>query len=119
MFLGALGPVHTLDDWNTYQAASVFGGFSGNTFIFMKQIMDWFIAQGLDEKTARCLVAETLRGNAEAILQSPLSMEELISTVATKGGITAHGANILETNEADKAWDAALDAIDRKIKTKR
>lgn len=115
-FLGALGPVHVIDDWDTYQTASTFGGFSGNTFIFMKQIIDWFIAQNLDEETARQLVAETLRGNAEAILQSPLSMEELISSIATSGGITEYGATSLEQHGADKAWKAALNAINNKIK---
>ena len=116
-FLKALGPVHTFTDWNSYQTASVFGGFSGNTFIFMKQIIDWFISQGLDDITAKNLIAETLRGNAEALLQSPLSVDELISTVATPGGITARGAISLKNDGADKAWHDALNAISQKIKS--
>ncbi|MBZ0217105.1 MAG: NAD(P)-binding domain-containing protein, partial [Fimbriimonadaceae bacterium] len=106
-FLETLGPIHIFTDRRSYETASVFGGFSGATFSFMGQIIDWFADHGVDPQTARDLVAQTLRGNAEAILQSKQPMGQIIDGIATRGGITELANATLAAHDNRAAWHAA------------
>lgn len=110
-FFSPLGPVHAYDDEATFRAASAFGGFSGMSFSWMKQLVDWFIAHGLEVDDARRLVAETLKGNAEVLLADAAPLDDLIAGIATPGGLTELGNRILEEGGATAAWQAALDAV--------
>ncbi|MBM3521295.1 MAG: hypothetical protein FJX63_11130, partial [Alphaproteobacteria bacterium] len=85
--LEKLGPVHVLNDARAYGAASVMGAFSGMSILMMGEAMAWFENQGLTAGEARRLVAETLKGNAEVMLQSPLPAADVARGVVTPGGI--------------------------------
>ena len=113
-FLRMLGPVHIMDDWQDFTTAAVFGGFSGMSFSFMADIINWFINQGLDQETARKLVAQTLIGNASALLDNQQDLNQLIDSIATKGGITELGISNIKNSRDD--WQKALDAISTRIK---
>lgn len=114
-FLETLGPVHGFADWSSYEVASVFGGFSGATFSFFEQIMQWFISKGIAPETARNLVAQTVRGNAQAILESEDPMAQILDGIATKGGISELAISTLSSRGADKAWGHALDEVFKRI----
>ncbi len=113
-FLQMLGPVHIMDSWQDFEIASVFGGFSGMSFSFMTDIINWFISQGLNPITARKLVAQTLIGNASALLNYPQDLNQLIDSIATKGGITELGVSNIKNSRDD--WQKALDAIAVRVK---
>lgn len=115
-FLSSLGPVIPIETADVFEAATVFGGFSGATFAFMAEITAWFEAKGLPEELARNLVAQTLRGNAAVVASSEMSMVDISKGVATPGGITEKCVTTLEETHAIKAWSAALDAVFEKIR---
>ncbi|OYU41153.1 MAG: hypothetical protein CFE33_03585 [Pseudorhodobacter sp. PARRP1] len=110
-FLARLGPVHRFDDAQSYETAAVFGAMSGASFYLLRQLMRWYVAQGLEEGVARVLVAETFRGNAEVFLQSDAGLDAIADGVTTKGGITAQLVAVLEDKGALAAWDAGMDAV--------
>ena len=116
-FLSRLGPVHVFAEAGVFEAACVFGGFSGASFGFMIAIIDWFIRHGVDPKTARQLVAETLAGNAEVLQRVDAPLAEIAAGVATPGGITQLCLEVLKTGNGLGQWDTALDAVLVRLKT--
>lgn len=115
-FLQQVGPVHVLETEAQFLAAATFGGFSGASFAWMASIIDWFTAQGLSSDLARRLVAATLRGNAEVLLQEHRSLDDIRGSVATPGGITELTLARLADDDALDAWHRALDAVAARIK---
>ncbi|MCX8510010.1 MAG: hypothetical protein ORN49_14240, partial [Rhodobacteraceae bacterium] len=114
-FLSAVGPVHVMEDEAQFTAAATFGAFSGATVGFMAHIIQWFEAQGLPHEVARALVAGTLRGNAEVLLQEPRPLAEIAKGVTTPGGITLQLLNILNGHGALAAWDEGLSSVLKRI----
>jgi pyrroline-5-carboxylate reductase len=110
-FFAACGPVHELPDAHSFETAAVFGAMSGASVSFLHHLAQWFTAQGLPPETARRLVAETLRGNAEVFLQSPESAEAICQGVATKGGITEQLLGDLTRDGALESWHSAMTRI--------
>ena len=110
-FLERLGPVHALETAELFNSASVFGAFSGLSFLFMTEAINWFTQAGLDPALARALVAGTLIGNAEVVRQSTEPLATIVESVATPGGITEAGAAVLRDRGALNAWTAALDQV--------
>ena len=110
-FLSALGPVHPFDAAEPFETAAVFGAMSGATVFLIRHLADWYVRHGLPPDTARRLVAETLRGNAEVYLQSPEAMAEITAGVTTPGGITEQLVAHLHATGALRAWDDAMDAV--------
>lgn len=110
-FLRLLGPVHEFDRAEAFEIAAVFGAMSGASVFLMRQLVQWYAAQGLPEKTARRLVAETFRGNAEVLLQSDEPLDAIAKGVTTPGGITEQLVAHLQGKGALAAWDQALDAV--------
>jgi len=115
-FLETLGPVHAFDDWPSYETAGVYGAFSGVSFVFMGYVIDWFTDRGMPPETARALVAGTLRGNAEALLQMSEPLEDIVAGVATEGGFTELAKTILEEKGNRNAWHAALEQVEARLK---
>jgi pyrroline-5-carboxylate reductase len=115
VLLQYLGPVLALAEERQFLAASVFGGYSGLTLLHMAEVIGWFERQGLPAETARRLVAATVRGNAQVLLADPESLEALLASITTPGGITELGRAVLEANAGLAAWDQALEAIHDRI----
>lgn len=115
-FLAWLGPVHGFDNAQTYAAASAFGGYSGCTFAFIGEAIGWAMRHGIDAATARALICEMLIGNAEVVRSSAVSMDDLLGGVATPGGITRLGLDVLGQRRALAAWSDALDAIEARMR---
>ncbi|MBS0565236.1 MAG: NAD(P)-binding domain-containing protein [Proteobacteria bacterium] len=110
-FLAHIGPVHLFADERQFTAAATFGAFSGATVWWMAHLADWYAAQGIDPATARALVAGTLRGNAEVLLQEPRPLDEIARGVTTPGGITLQLLDHLDEKGALAAWHTGLEAI--------
>ncbi|HQY44443.1 MAG TPA: pyrroline-5-carboxylate reductase dimerization domain-containing protein, partial [Paracoccaceae bacterium] len=64
------------------------------------------------------LVAGTLRGNAEVLLQEPRPLPDIAKGVTTPGGITLQLLDHLEGRGALSAWGDGLDAVLRRITSK-
>ncbi|MDO8985071.1 pyrroline-5-carboxylate reductase dimerization domain-containing protein [Cypionkella sp.] len=110
-FLALLGPVHRFADPQAFETAAVFGAMSGASIFLLRHLVRWYERQGLDAVTARALVAETFRGNAEVLLQAEAGLDEIAVGVTTKGGITEQLVGVLEARGALAAWDEAMDGV--------
>ena len=110
-FLSALGPLHVFGNEEEFVAATAFGALSGATFFWMDRLAGWFAAQGVAPATARRLVAETLRGNAEVLLRETASLAEIQRGIATPGGITEALVARLADRGALEAWGEGMDVV--------
>lgn len=117
-FLSSLGKVFPLETADDFDAASVFGAFSGATFAFMLPIIQWFESKGLSADTARNLVAETIRGNASVAILVDASMEAIARDVATPGGITEQCVASLNAQGALSQWSNALEGVFERVRHK-
>ncbi len=106
--LGRVIPCHTQRD---FDVAAVFGAFSGASFVFMQRVALWFTDQGLPGDAARQLVAETTAGNAAVLEQSLQDWDQVVTSVATPGGITEELVRHLEQANALAAWPKGLDVV--------
>jgi pyrroline-5-carboxylate reductase len=107
-FFAACGPVHQMPDARSFETAAVFGGMSGASVFLMRHLAQWYQAEGLDPATARRLVAETLRGNAEVLLQSDEPLDAICKGVTTPGGITEQLLSDLGQDGALDSWHRAM-----------
>ncbi len=112
--LAFLGPVHCYAEQQSFTTASVMGAFSGLTVLMMRDAIAWFEANGLSPQDARALVAETLRGNATMLMETPRDMNHIARGVVTPGGITEQGRRLLDEG---KNWGEALTAIRRRMES--
>lgn len=113
--LEKLGPVHAYADEDTFIAASVMGAFSGLTNLMMIDAIRWFEARGLDPADARRLVTGLLKGNAETLAETPLSLDEVARGVVTPGGITEQGRKVLDDGGSlAEALDSVFERVSRR-----
>lgn len=88
---------------------------------FITDIVQKFAEAGvrhsdLDPETARRLVVETLLGTALTLSDGVVSLDEMKSMVATKGGITEQGLAVLD-REMPRVFDQVLEATVSKHET--
>ncbi len=114
-FLSKTGPVIAFADEAQFTIAATFGGFSGATFGWMAHVIGWFEDQGLPPETARRLIAATLHGNAEVLLQEDRPLEDIARSVVTPGGISEMVLATLSERGALSAWDEGLDRVLKRI----
>lgn len=110
-FFDACGPVHEMPDAHSFETAAVFGAMSGASVFLMRHLAQWYEAEGLTPATARRLVAETLRGNAEVLLQSDEPLADICKGVTTPGGITEQLLSDLNGEGALDAWHRAMTRV--------
>lgn len=110
-FFAACGPVHEIATAREFETAAVFGAMSGASVFFMRHLVQWYEAEGLSPATARRLVAETLRGNAEVLLQSDQPLDALCKGVTTPRGITEQLVADLTSEGALEAWHHGMTRI--------
>jgi pyrroline-5-carboxylate reductase len=109
--LGHLGPVLLLNSQAEYDTAATFGAMSGASFVLMQTLATWFERRGIAPEVARPLVAATLAGNAAVLQNAPQDWDNIISSVATPGGVTEQLVGALADNGGLTAWENGLDAV--------
>ena len=75
----------------------------------------WASAHDLSPEAARQLSALTFVAAGRLIAERPESMDDLLTSVVTPGGITERGLNVLEEHGVGHAWDQASDAVLAKL----
>lgn len=81
---------------------------------FIDALAQAAIAEGFDKGEALDIVAQTMIGSASYLKQSPLSPSELIAKVASKGGTTQAGLDVMtEMNFDDVILQTAKAIIDK------
>jgi pyrroline-5-carboxylate reductase len=107
-----LGQVHLLPDESLFTPASVISAFYGWVYALLDETVAWTVQAGVPAETARSLVLETVRGAADMGLAQPdRDLADMLDTLATPGGITELGLDVLRQWHGLEAWAAALDAV--------
>jgi pyrroline-5-carboxylate reductase len=65
-------------------------------YTFAKAFIDYGTANGIDPSSAKALFIQTLMGSAAMLSNSDTPLETLITQVATKGGTTRAGLDVLD-----------------------
>jgi pyrroline-5-carboxylate reductase len=111
-----LGEVIAFPDQETYSAATANAGLYGWIFALMAALERENRAQGLPPELARQVVTGTFRAAAGVAQQrEEESLSDILTGLATKGGITAQGLQALEEAGALKAWRKALATIAKRL----
>ena len=71
---------------------------------------------GLDYEKSLLLSIQTALGSAQMALNRTVSMEELIANVATKGGCTRVGVDVMENNKTDVLFKEVIEQTTQKAK---
>jgi pyrroline-5-carboxylate reductase len=111
-----LGQVHVLSDETQFTAASVLSAFYGWVYALFAETVGWAVRAGVPEQMARSLVLETVRGAADMALARPdADLAAMLDALATPGGITAQGLEVLQDREALVAWNEALQTVLKRL----
>lgn len=112
-----LGPVHLLDDEDQFAASSA---LTGALFAWLFPLLDtaaqWGTLQGLPAQQARAMAVETFIGAGHlAQSESTRSLDDIWCSLATPGGISEQGQNIITQMGGLDAYRSALEAIKTRL----
>lgn len=113
-----LGRVHLLEKEPLFEpATALVGAYYAWLFVLMAQLTEWTAEQGLSKELARALVVETMQGaSGMAEAQKDLSLQQIWESLATPGGISQHGIDIIRSKDGLVLWSQALDSVTRMLK---
>jgi len=108
--LEALGTAVQVDE-KLLDAVTGLSG-SGPAYIYytIKALAEAGKEEGIDEKTALKLAAQTAKGAAQMLLQTGKTAQQLIDDVCSPGGTTVEGIKVLEEKKAAEALKQAVKA---------
>ncbi len=110
--LSLLGQVHPCQSEAQFEAACVNGAVYAWLFALFARLEEANRAAGLPPELARQMTLETAAAAAGmAQSQEDLSLDQIIASLATEGGISARGLATLEERGALSAWREAFDRI--------
>ena len=89
---------------------AVSGSSPAFVFRFARELIKSATDAGMDEKTAKELVACAIKGSASMAMQSPLGLNELIRMVASPNGTTEAGLKAMDETGFDNAVYSAAEA---------
>jgi pyrroline-5-carboxylate reductase len=101
--LDELGTWVTVDEGHMDLATAINGSGPAFVFYLIGAMAEAGVEGGLDPDAAQALAAQTFKGAAETVLQSEAGVDELIDAVATEGGTTIEGMEVL--------WDSDVEAV--------
>ena len=107
-----LGQVHVLPSESCFAPASAIAAFYGWMYALLDDTVAWTTQAGIPPHMARRLVLETVRGAAGMALAQPQDdLATMLDTLATPGGITEYGLDVLHQRQGRAGWTEALDAV--------
>ncbi|MBT6031842.1 MAG: NAD(P)-binding domain-containing protein [Kordiimonadaceae bacterium] len=114
--LSLLGSVITCKSQQEFNTSGAFSAFYGWNFKFMAEMSKWGENNGLSRDMSRKIVEQIFEGSAGmSAKESEFTLDQIISNVATKGGITELGLNIIEQQNSFKALHDAMDAVRKRL----
>ena len=116
--LNLLGPVHVLQNEAQFTSASTIGAFYGWIFALLDEVISWTIQNGVPHQMARSLILETVRGAVNMVLKDPeTDQKAILDTLATPGGITKQGLEILSQGHGFATWKESLNVVHNRLST--
>lgn len=112
--MGKIGDTILIEEELQNISTAINGSGPAYFFLFCKALIEAAIAQGLDERTAKKLVVETMIGAGAMIKRSDFEIDELISKVASPGGTTEQALKSFKNSRLDDiVANAVGDAVKR------
>lgn len=109
--LSALGRPIALESEAQFEAATVSAAVYGWAQALIRDTADWTARQGMEAAAARHLVARSFVAAGRMLDEQPASMDDLIASVATPGGITEAGLSQLQAADVPGAWLGACELV--------
>ena len=111
-----MGSTYEIAD-DAFEVATALSG-SGPAFVyqFIDALAQAGEQQGLDGDTARALALQTVCGAAQLAAQAEVTPARLAQQVATPGGCTAAGMEVLLSSDLKEIINAAIEATARKAR---
>ncbi|GAA5658039.1 pyrroline-5-carboxylate reductase [Brucella sp. NBRC 13694] len=106
-----LGPVIPLESEANFEIATVNAAVYGWVQDLVRQTAEWCSEKGLDDRSARQLIANTFVAAGRLIAEKPEPMSQLLSDLVTPGGITELGMKILSEGGHQAIWREASEAV--------
>ncbi len=107
-FMGPLGRVVRVNEGQLDAVTGLSGSGPGFIAIFARAMIDGGVRSGLPEEVASELALQTMKGTAELLLSDGLDPEELYRMVATPGGTTAAGWEVMKDRGVPQAVSDAI-----------
>jgi len=112
-----LGTAVTLESEDLFDTALSHACLHGWSYFLIQQLIDWSRAQGMDEATARKMVAHSISSAVDFAEAKPeLSYSEIGRSIATEGTYTRQGIEAIKANGGLDSWQAAMEMIALKAK---
>ncbi|MFB6129094.1 MAG: pyrroline-5-carboxylate reductase family protein, partial [Halorhabdus sp.] len=108
--LDDLGTVVTIDEDRMDLATAINGSGPAFVFYLIGAMQQAGIEGGLEPDDAAALAAQTFKGAAEIVLRSDEGVEDLIDAVATEGGTTIEGMEVLWDSDVEDVLGEAVAA---------
>lgn len=112
--LDELGTWVTIDEAHMDLATAINGSGPAFVFYLIGALAEAGVEGGLDPDAAQALAAQTFKGAAETVLQSDESVENLIDAVATEGGTTIEGMDVLWDSDVADVLGETVTATERR-----
>jgi pyrroline-5-carboxylate reductase len=109
------GSAIPLNSESDFEIATVSAAVYGWAQDLIARSSRWAEGRGLSEEAARQLSALTFVAAGRLIAERPESMEDLLRSVVTPGGITECGLTVLNEHEVPMGWDKACAAVLKKL----
>lgn len=111
-FFSSCGDVSDMPDEKTFdQVTTVSGSGPAYVFLFAKTMADKLTSWGIEEIEAKRIAVKLFQGSSDLMIsESELSLDELISKVTSKGGVTIEAVNSYKKDNLGEITSSALEA---------
>ena len=109
-----MGTAEILPESLMNEVVGVNGSSPAYIYLFAKAVVDSAVSQGIDDKTALNLIANTLIGSGKMLLSGDKTPDELIKMVSSPGGTTLEALKVLVEKDFCKIIDEAMKACTRR-----
>ncbi len=111
--LEGIGAFENVTEEQLYELTAITGSAPAFIYRIAESLKNQAAAVGISEQQARKLVAQMIAGSAE-MLKTGEDPAELADQVATPGGSTAAGLNLLDNHDIDRLMQQAITACREK-----
>lgn len=112
LFLELFGKVYVMDNEKQFTTAASYSAFYGWIFRIMNEAANWGEENGLEKENALEIIREVLSNVSEMSKKDAhIPLENIVESLATKGGITEQGLNIIEGKKGFDVWREALNSV--------
>ncbi|MCM3764740.1 pyrroline-5-carboxylate reductase [Neobacillus niacini] len=113
--LKGIGEYEKVTEQQIHELTAITGSAPAFMYLVAEALEQMAVETGITKEQARKLVAQMIAGSAQ-MLKTNIGTRELIDEVATPGGSTAAGLEVLEAGELNPLFRQAIDACREKAK---